>query len=262
MKQTEEDICFKKKDLKGSRLRCLMLTGLPDERVARCLSDLVHPYATIDKRNAWMPRGFLEPAEAKLGETPGFLSDKNRDEVTGWWLSVQRSANTPNWDIASTCWVEGRAGLLLIEAKAHEGELDTTEDDCGSQNPDNQRQIRSAIAEAKDGLNADERLRLSGWSLSEKNCYQLSNRFAWAWEVARLGVSVILVYLGFLNAVEMNNDSRTILTSSKQWDDCVLNRSSGIVPPEVWNQKQVINGTPFVALTRTLDVNVRISAGG
>ena len=33
------------------------------------------------------------------------------------------NTRTPNWDIASTCTIEGKAGILLIEAKAHDQEL-------------------------------------------------------------------------------------------------------------------------------------------
>jgi hypothetical protein len=33
------------------------------------------------------------------------------------------SANTPNWDLVSGCQIGNRQGLILVEAKAHEGEL-------------------------------------------------------------------------------------------------------------------------------------------
>src|SRR5258705_9339558 len=128
----EVTITYQKKELKGSRLRCLMLTSLPNDRVAGFLTGLVQPHATVDPSDKWMPSGFLKPEEAKLGETPGFLSSERQGTVTGWWLAVTKSANTPNWDIISTCHIGGRPGLLLVEAKAHEGELSKS----GKKKPD------------------------------------------------------------------------------------------------------------------------------
>jgi hypothetical protein len=46
-------------------------------------------------------------------------------ELLAWWLGPARSSGTtPTIDIASTCTVGGRRGLLLIEAKAHDNELE------------------------------------------------------------------------------------------------------------------------------------------
>src|SRR5262249_15775080 len=150
------------------------------------------------------------------------------------WLKEREGRNTPNWDMVSTCEIGGEPGLVLVEAKAHEGELNITTDSCGSQS-ENKSQIESAIREANDALNRSQCTRFSGWSLAHEKCYQVSNRFAWAWKVASLGTPVILVYLGFLNATEMSD--RTVLTSAKQWERCVLDRSKGIVPAEIWGQK-------------------------
>jgi hypothetical protein len=47
-----------------------------------------------------------------------------REKLKRWWLSVpSNNPRTPNWDIASTCTIEGKTGILLIEAKAHDQEL-------------------------------------------------------------------------------------------------------------------------------------------
>jgi len=69
-----------------------------------------------------MPGGFLEPEEAKLGECPAFLGDDLRRRLTDWWLKVPKQANTPNWDLVSTCKVGGEPGIILVEGKAHGGE--------------------------------------------------------------------------------------------------------------------------------------------
>ena len=49
---------------------------------------------------------------------------------------------------------------------------------------------------------------LANWTefcraLSHEHHCQMSNRFAWLWKLAELDDTVILVYLGFLGAVEM-----------------------------------------------------------
>jgi hypothetical protein len=88
-----------------------------------------------------MPRGFCYPDEARLGETPGLLDEKKREALTEWWLAVRKGANTPNWDFVSRCEVGGREGLLLLEAKAHVGEI-KLDDCCASGNLENRRSRR------------------------------------------------------------------------------------------------------------------------
>ncbi len=43
-----------------------------------------------------------------------------------WWLVHERGANTPNWDIAAGCEIEGKTGVILVEAKANVPELKRT----------------------------------------------------------------------------------------------------------------------------------------
>jgi hypothetical protein len=38
--------------------------------------------------------------------------------------------------------------------------------------------------------------------ISRDNRYQMSNRFAWSWKLASVGVPVVLVYLGFVGAAD------------------------------------------------------------
>ena len=81
----------------------------------------------------WMPRdkpvktgnGWdkTPAAEARLDRDRRFVAPGARHGLRDWWLEVVRGANTPNWDVASMCLIEGREGLLLVEAKAHLSEL-------------------------------------------------------------------------------------------------------------------------------------------
>lgn len=249
MAMRNEKVAFDKKELRGSRLRCLMFTSMPRNYVANCLTELVQPFGVVDStRDQWMPKGFLEPDEARLGEDSGFLSEKHRKSLKAWWLKVTRNANTPNWDIVSTCKTEGQTGLILIEAKAHSKEL-KQEDKCGSSNDGNLEQIGKAIHKANTGLNSI----LPGWGLSKDTCYQISNRFAWSWKVASLGVPVILVYLGFLNAEEMV-DQGVPFHSNEEWNSIIRKYSHGIVPDLAWNTRLEINGTAMYALIRAVNI--------
>jgi hypothetical protein len=76
--------------------------------------------------------------------------------------------NIPNWDIISTCTINGRRGLVLVEAKAHAGELNPT-DCCAAGNEQSRQRIDTAIADANQKLG-------EGWRLSTDSRYQLRNR--------------------------------------------------------------------------------------
>jgi hypothetical protein len=250
MSDIDRTISFRDREFKGSRLRCLLLTSREPKEVAEFLSALVFPYAEVNSTEQWAPRGFREPDEAKLGETDGFLSDEHRKSITNWWLAKSGGANTPNWDLVSSCRMGDRQGLILVEAKAHEGEM--VNDRCGSKNKENFNRIKDALNEATNAWNE----MLPGFALSADSHYQLSNRFAFAWKIAKLGIPVVLVYLGFLDANEMTTPSRILLNSDQQWRTCILEKSSGLVPKEVWNKNFDLNGTPLTILLRSAVVTI------
>jgi len=238
------------KEQRGSRARCLRLTEGDDASVAARLTALAGPYATVDAvRDHWLPRGLAAPREAKLGETAALLPAEMRDALVSWWLAVPRGANTPNWDIASTCTLtdRDREGLLLVEAKAHANELHT--DGCSSSRVENQRSIAASLAEANAGLTQI----LPGWALHAESHFQLCNRFAFVWKLAASGIPVVLVYLGFLNANEMQNRGAP-LRSPENWRGLVLTHATGLVPHTVWDATLEIGGTPITALIRSLDL--------
>jgi hypothetical protein len=237
---------------KGSRARCLKLTGWPLELLARALTTLAYPSgAVVTSDDCWMPQGDKKPAEAKLEIVSKLLSEVELTRLTSWWLAVPKGANTPNWDIASTYTFGSRKGILLVEAKAHEREFSR----AGKRAPTtpngerNHDQIANAIAMANSALND----RIKGWSLSRDRYYQLSNRFAWAWKLASLGVPVVLLYLGFLNADEMGDGP---FRTPADWTMCVLEHARGVVPDSVWGKPVDIGGTPIWPLiaSDTLDL--------
>jgi hypothetical protein len=155
--------------------------------------------ARVSARSQWMPRSYREPDEARL-ETfgPKWMSGMGVwEQLRKWWLKHERGANTPNWDIALGCELEGKAGLILVEAKAHKNELKTDgkvpEPGVSANSQENHAQIVAAIDEACVGLRHLE----DSVTISCSSHYQLANRLAFTWKLATLGVPTVLVYLGF-----------------------------------------------------------------
>jgi len=227
----------------------LRLTEPPRERAARLLEDIAKPSgALITPEDVWMPCGYEAPEEARLGRAASLLSLDIRERVMAWWLAVRRRANTPNWDIASTCKIGRARGLLLVEAKAHDKELASD----GKSKPrsengwKNHERIGRAIERADQAL---ERI-TPGWGLSRDSHYQLSDRFAWAWKLACLGVPVVLVYLGFLKAGEMVDQGQPF-EDDKAWEKCLRHHSKDVVPHGAWGQRLDIDGVPLWPLIRT-----------
>lgn len=255
METKEATLEFRKRDFKGSRLRCLLLTSNKPNCVASFLNDLVAPYASVTSADHWAPRGFLEAKEARLGETPDFLSEPERTELTQWWLAQPGRANTPNWDLVSTCRINDRVGLLLIEAKAHEGEL--ADDACTAKNVANLQRIKSALAQAAAAWNTLSK----GFVFSVDSHYQFSNRFAFAWKIASMGRPVVLLYLGFLKAGEMSR-GRVLLQDHAQWRRCVIAGSEGIIPEEAWGRTFHVRGTPLTVLIGAATVSIHADSIG
>ena len=240
------------KDRKGSRPRCVLLTDGYREEVAERLTRLVgHPDVLVQADGAWLPDGKQSVAEAELGnprKPNNLVSVETHKRLQNWWLPV--AARTPNWDIASTCSVKGRPGLLLVEAKAHATELarggkSFKGEKASINSKRNHERIGEAIEEASAGLRISTE---ENWNLSRDSHYQLSNRFAWAWKLASLGVPVVLVYLGFLEATEMAADKKQPLDSLEAWEIIVKEHSKGIVPDGCWGDYLYIGDTPLLPL--------------
>lgn len=251
----------------GSKPRCHILTsGLPGEVAAR-LTALIAPYGTVSPNDRWMPQGFEDLEEAQLHNAPRIVNSDLGEQLGEWWLAVGASARrTPNFDIASTCIIDGKPGLMLVEAKAHLDELVEaaagrvvqrkrkgrllTEKELGDQQA-NRESIRHAISSACDGLRKNCSLE---WRLSVDSHYQMSNRFAWSWKLTELRIPVVLVYLGFLNAGEMRAGGGHPFSSSSDWEESVRLHSKPLFPPESWEKRWMCNGQAFIPLIRSLEV--------
>jgi hypothetical protein len=245
--------CLKPKYRAGSKPRCHLLThGRPDQ-VAERLNELIDPCGVVGATDYWMPRGFDDVREAQLHNAPRLLDTGLYSEQLGsWWLAASNPVTvTPSWDVACTCTIDGKRGLLLVEAKAHYGEL-KSHDRCRAADQSNFVRIGEAIREANDAL---DKVR-HGWDLSHKNHYQLSDRFAWSWKLASVGLPVVLVYLGFLNANEMPDP----LPDERSWGKALRDYARDIVPESVWRSPLLIDGVPLYALIRTKEIQLNSTA--
>lgn len=207
-------------------------------------------------------RVFEDTTEAELHKHQLFSSfDIIRRDLEDWWFAKDtRYGRSPNFDIASSCIVKGARGLLLVEAKAYAeeltGEVEGKKLSSSSLNGSiqNHQRIGESIAEANDDLQRQTSLQ---WSLSRDSHYQISNRFAWSWKLLQLGVPVILVYLGFLNANDMCDEmgkTQQVLTDHQMWSNLVHDHSSNVVPKKAWNSKLVVHGQPFLPLIRSVEI--------
>ena len=195
------------KDKRGSRPRCVLLMDGDKAEVADRLTRLVGiPDAVcITDNDIWMPYG--KPVQKENGswdKTPAKEAELHKhlllptihECIKHWWLAVNGRATTPKWDITSTCIFKGRGGvpkrgLLLIEAKAHGCELNSSGKNLdGRTNLENHARINQAIIEAANGLQS-----VTGkpWKISRDKHYQISNRFAWSWKLASLGIPIVLL---------------------------------------------------------------------
>lgn len=109
---------------RGSRKHVLDWTDQP--RFLPELLQLVQPVSCrVTADSIWQPMGTDAPNEARLEQfgPQAFPLSPAWSTISTWWLKHARGANTPNWDIALSCDVEGTPGLVLVEAKANVPEL-------------------------------------------------------------------------------------------------------------------------------------------
>jgi len=181
---------------------------------------------TLDDGCRHRPLGHQDPQEWTLrpfcrehcGEAMDFES------FDGWWVPEQYK--NPTWDLLATCRIGGHPGLLLVEAKAHEGELDwggkRLGDSASPQAVRNHERIRACIAEAAARLNDA----VGGVAIDIDTHYQLSNRVASAWKLAACGLPVALLYLGFVGDTYFADH----FTTAAHWQRAMGAYLHGVLP--------------------------------
>ncbi len=78
--------------------------------------------AFIGPDSIHVPVDTASPAEWSLARfcKTHCTADMDAGRFDGWWV---KAGSPPTWDLIATCAIDGRPGLLIVEAKAHEGEI-------------------------------------------------------------------------------------------------------------------------------------------
>ena len=188
--------------------------------------------AVVDRKNYWMPIGYSDPKEARLEQFgPNYLPELiDWDTLSEWWLVNKKNANTPNWDLLSTCSIEGKQGLVLVEAKANVPELKIEgkplDSNASTRSRQNHNRIGEAIEEARTALNT----MFPGVKISRDTHYQLSNRIAFSWKLASMGVPVVLVYLGFIGDLGIADVGKPF-DNATHWEAVFGSHTIDLLPP-------------------------------
>mgnify|MGYP001564499955 CR=1 FL=1 len=224
--------------IRGSSKHILDWLSKDKAQFFKLLNKLLVPSgAIISEADALMPvgRGNAEDTkEARLDQDSlNTLSSGQQKELADWWLEHKKigRANTPNWDLAVGCSISGRRGLVLVEAKAHPKELSykgkALEPGCSSESKENDIKIGRAILEANIAL----KKKFPGIRISKDTHYQLSNRIAFSWKLASMGIPVVLVYLGFLKDDGLK-DIDTPFASDEYWRLFMRSYIKNVVPAD------------------------------
>lgn len=168
-----------------------------------------------------------------------------------WWVNGR--GTRPTWDLLCHVLVSDRPGLLLVEAKAHEGELDWAgkrlSPTAKVASKDNHARIAGCIKESATALN---RLFDGVFDLNVGSHYQLANRVAYAWKLADLGLSVVLLYLGFTGDTYFDSD---YIRDDAHWQRVVGGYMQGVLPQQFPERVHALaSGGTHQMLVRSLPV--------
>src|SRR5690606_11581078 len=206
--------------MKGSQYAVIKLLESRDfiGNINKLIKDTMAKISIYDN---WMPKSLHHDKEAELKDFLKYnFNPKLASDIVKWWLF--KDARTPNWDLISTCTINGKRGILLVEAKAHWDELDNEthgkplDSNASGNSIKNHQKIAEAISEA----NTELKNKYPQINISRDNCYQLSNRIAYSLWLSNQGIPVVLVYLGFLNCDDMDYGGRNLFKNDEEWQTC------------------------------------------
>jgi len=234
----------------------------------RCVLDLLNSDRYINKINSLirdaecrisiddkkMPASYDDPKEA---EFKGFLEKDNKfsygRDIAEWWLCPHSvNARTPNLDLISTCKIGNEDGILIVEAKAHFGELNNERKGkakgASDKSKQNHKKIEQAISQANSGISKQ----CNQVNISIDKCYQLSNRIAHAWWLADHGIPVVVLYLGLLNVKDMDNGRNKVFKIDADWQQCFTNHSHKVGVDNIINKWIHCKKSKFILISKSL----------
>lgn len=271
-KISEKAINFEQRDFFGSRFRCLLLTHLPKHSFYELLGKVCqNSQLTVSfdsETDAFLPKGFCDSEEPYLTNITDpiisrVLPEETQVNLLKWWIAIKpyRYIRTPVWDIVSTCTIDGKRGLLLVEAKAHSAENSPSPKELRADtNIPNHENIKNKISDANAAL---KELTGLSWDIDRDKYYQLSNRFAWSWKLAQLGIPVVMLYLGFIKANDMENKGCKTFQKLDDFNEHFFQKPiADIVPPRAWDKAWYVKNetdesitTELLPLIRTVKVD-------
>ena len=204
-------------------------------------TDTVRPSGRVAPKEFYLPQFCTEFCQGRFNFTP----------LVNWW--VPSPWRPPTWDLISTCEVNGKFGIVLVEAKAHENEFDwggkslKPHPSLGSKRNHSQisgciREVQMALQPAFDGQ----------FGLSIDSHYQLTNRVAHLWKLATCGIPVVLVYLGFVGD---SGIEASYFRNDEHWQRAMGGYAQGVVPHLFFNSfHSVANQGSMLMLSRSLAV--------
>lgn len=182
----------------------------------------------------------------------------NRHSIPGWTGSlsscwwVKGRGTRPTWDLLCHVLVSGIAGLLLVEAKAHEDELDWSGKQLSPSaklaSKENHKQIGECVNEANAALN---KLCDGLFNLDINSHYQLVNRVAYGWKLANLGLPIVLLYLGFTGDTYFKAD---YFHDDLHWQRVMGGYLQGVVSQQFPERVHKVSNGSLQLLIRSLPV--------
>lgn len=118
--------------------------------------------------------------------------------------------------------------------------------DASAASNENHQHIGAAIADACGAL----RLVNQATAIGCETHYQLSNRVAFAWKLANLGVPTVLMYLGFIGD-EGIADAGEPFRDDSHWHAVFLEYSQSVVPPHLFERRLDCGGAPAWLVVRS-----------
>lgn len=225
-----------------SRKLLLKLLADPDylESMNALLSQVNASVSAEDIRLPDPPNEINEQDFSSLAQFihPFLSNDKN----SAWWKNALKNYSPYCWDFVSTCTINGKKGLLLIESKAKKGELITK---GNLREPNLNLESNYAIA------GTDLQKVAPDAKLSSVTCRQMSNHIYRSWFLARSGIPVILMYLGFHFTGKQNNGNR-VFTSGEDWRTYFLKAARKIGVSGLLNKETYCGDSSFTLLSASI----------
>ena len=212
--------------------------------------------AQISEDDIKYPNAFTT-REAELRDFLSENFDSNiANDFEDWWLgSRTRSYTTHKWDLISTCKIDDKKGILLVESKAHWDEI-KTEGKIYKQNYSQaERHYHKKICNAIDDSNYVLSELKPGVSVSPGTCYQLSSHIAHAYFLAQQGIPVVLLYLGCINAsYKLKKLGLKPFRTNDEWQNCFHNAAKLIGADLLLDEKLTIGKASFTLLCESIHV--------